>query len=81
MNGASEDKLTCKGLQRSRVKEGWKKFMAVLKTGVADGSVNMSFRLLGDSVFSYEQARLGLKSDYFKRKIAGNGIETSCLRL
>jgi hypothetical protein len=81
--GEQEDqlKITCKGIDKKKLDNAWKRYMTVLKTHVPDGVENISFRVFLNKMYTYRQRRLGLSAIYMKMIVGPDGFSTSPLNL
>ena len=77
-----ENKLSCKGLQKSKNDLAYATYKSVLTTGVSAGGTNSGFRCAPDGrVVTYEQDRDALGYFYGKRVVHEDGVHTSPLLL
>ena len=80
--GAGDDeKLTCKGMQKSRNAFTFEDYKNVLLTGVSGTGTNMGFRSMNGHMYTYTQDKHGLSYFYPKRKVLDDGITTTHLDL
>ncbi len=72
-------KMSCKGVQKHRVKNPYEIFKSVLDTGIARSSTNMGFRARNNTMYTYRQERCAFPYVYCKRVLHSDGRSTSPL--
>jgi G:T-mismatch repair DNA endonuclease (very short patch repair protein) len=79
----SDDKLSCKGLQRTRNAVTYEQYKRVLRTGNKEGGTNKGFRVDPKTgrVYTYQQERKSISFLYGKRKVQEDGVTTVPLDL
>ena len=75
----SVDKYSCKGIQKSLNKFGYKEYLDVLTNRVSGSGQNRGFRTVGSTMYTYSQNRHGLSYFYPKRKVLEDGVTTTYL--
>ncbi|RUS69038.1 hypothetical protein EGW08_023211 [Elysia chlorotica] len=71
-----QNKISCKGLNKTLNDLTKEKFLHVLKNRQSGGGSNKGFRSLKNAVFTYEQERKSLSFFYIKRRVCEDGIST-----
>ena len=74
-------KFSCKGLNKSTLKEPFASFQQVLDTGEIKSSTNQGFRTQDNTIFTYQQSKGGLSYFYCKREVMADGIHTKPLKI
>ena len=74
-------KFSCKGLNKSVLKEPFLSHQEVLKTGETKSSTNQGFRTRDNAIFTCQQSKGGLSYFYCKREVMGDGIHTKPLSI
>jgi hypothetical protein len=75
----SKLKMSTKGLSRKSLVDPLNQFKKVLFTGVPESGLNKGFRVKNNTIFTYEQSRMGLSYFYCKREVLSDGISTKPL--
>ena len=73
------NKSAAKGLSKHLNSLSKEQFLHVLHTKSNGGGINRGFRIVGNSVLTYEQYRSSLSYLYIKRKVSADGRTTSPL--
>ena len=74
-------KLSCKGVNKTRVVDPYRTFETVLDTQQPWLVRNQGFRAHNNSVYTYEQEKIGLSYFYCKRRVLLDGIHTEPLSI
>ncbi len=78
-NPTSDDekvKFSCKGVNKATVTEPLKTYQNVLNTTQTISANNIGFRAKNNTIFTYEQEKVGWSYFYIKRRVLGDGIHT-----
>ena len=77
-----DNKVSCKGIQKTRNRLTKEQYLDVLKTQKNGVGINRGFRVMPDgAVYTYAQTRHGLSYLYPKRKVLDDGVSTIPLDL
>ena len=74
-------KFSCKGLNKTVLKEPFPSYQKVLQTGETKSSTNQGFRTRDNTIFTYQQSKGGLSYFYCKREVMADGIHTKPLNI
>lgn len=72
----SNDKYSCKGVSKRCSEVNKDKYLNVLKTKQSSSGLNKGFRVVENSIYTYNQTRDGFSYFYPKRKVLADGITT-----
>ena len=72
----SDDKFSCKGINKKCNEIDKEKFLNVLLTRNSSSGLNKGFRVRNNSVYTYHQSRMGFSYFYPKRKVLSDGVST-----
>ena len=78
-NPTSDDekvKFSCKGVNKATVTEPLKTYQNVLNTTQTISANNIGFRAKNNTIFTYEQEKVGWSYFYIKRRVLGDGIHS-----
>ena len=73
--GAS-GKFSCKGVNKKCNEISKEKYLSVLLTRESNSGINKVFRVIDDSMYTYQQVRDGFSYFYPKRKVLEDGVST-----
>ena len=77
----TEDKFSCKGVNRKTNNVTKEKYMDVLLTKQSGSGTNRGFRTIDNQVYTYLQERSGFTYFYPKRKVLADGVSTAPLEI
>ena len=72
----SYDKFSCKGVNKTCNDINKEKYLNVLLTKQSSSGLNKGFRVVNNSMYTYEQVRDGFSYFYPKRKVLEDGVTT-----
>ena len=74
----AEDKFSCKGVNKKINEINKEKYLSVLLTKAEESSskINKGFRVIDNSMYTYQQVRDGFSYLYRKRKVLEDGVST-----
>lgn len=72
-------KLSCKGVNKFRIKDPMKIYKSVLDTRQSQDGENRGFRAMNNTIFTYSQIRSAFTYFYCKRVVSSDGISTNPL--
>ena len=75
-----EAKMSSKGVNKRQNELRWERYERALE-GSRDMATNRGFRMRNDSMYTYEQRKLGLSAYYDKRWVLEDGIHTEPIEL
>ncbi len=78
-NAENSTKLSCKGVNKRRVKNPVQLFEKVLETKQTMSACNVGFIARDNKVFTYDQTRASFTYFYPKRKVLDDGVSTTYL--
>ena len=70
------DKFSCKGVNKKTNEINEQKYLHVLLAKQNSGGLNKGFRVINNSMFTYEQVRDGFSYFYPKRRVLEDGLTT-----
>ncbi|CAH3132563.1 unnamed protein product [Porites lobata] len=70
------DKFSCKGVNKKTNDINKEKYLNVLLTKQSSSGLNKGFRVVNNSMYTYEQVRDGFSYFYPKRKVLEDGVTT-----
>ena len=70
------DKFSCKGVNKKTNDINKEKYVNVLLTKQSSAGLNKGFRVVNNSMYTYEQVRDGFSYFYPKRKVLEDGVTT-----
>ena len=70
------DKFSCKGVNKKTNDINKEKYLNVLLTKQSSAGLNKGFRVVNNSMYTYEQVRDGFSYFYPKRKVLEDGVTT-----
>ena len=70
------DKFSCKGVSKKTNEINKEKYLNVLLTKESSAGLNKGFRVVDNTMFTYQQVRDGFSYFYPKRKVLEDGITT-----
>ena len=70
------DKFSCKGVNKKTNDINKEKYLNVLLTKQSSSGLNKGFRVVNNSMYTYEQVRDGFSYFYLKRKVLEDGVTT-----
>ena len=70
------DKFSCKGVNKKTNDINKEKYLNVLLTKQGSSGLNKGFRVVNNSMYTYEQVRDGFSYFYPKRKVLEDGVTT-----
>ena len=73
------DKFSCKGVNKKTNDINKEKYVNVLLTEQSSAGLNKGFRVVNNSMYTYEQVRDGFSYFYPKRKVLEHGVSTQPL--
>ena len=73
------DKFSCKGVNKKTNDINKEKYLNVLLTKQSSSGLNKGFRVVNNSMYTYEQVRDGFSYFYPKRKVLEDGVTTMSL--
>ena len=76
---SSKSKYSCKGVNRNTNAINKDTYLRVLRSKVTGSAMNTGFRVRGNSVFTYTQAKDAFTYFYGKRKVLDDGVSTTYL--
>ena len=71
-----EDKFSCKGVNKRCNEISKDKYLSALLTKQSSSGINKGFRVVENSMYTYQQARDGFSYFYPKRKVLDDGVST-----
>ncbi|XP_069106330.1 uncharacterized protein [Argopecten irradians] len=74
-----ESKFSCKGINKSQLRHPINMYKDVLFKEETRSGINRGFRVVNNTVFTYEQNRCGFTGYYVKRRVLDDGIRTEPL--
>ena len=77
----SQDKFSCKGVNKKCNVIDKDKYLNVLLTKQNSSGVNRGFRVVDNNMYTYEQTRNGFSYFYPKRKVLADGVSTLPLHI
>ena len=80
-NTESRVKSSTKGLSKNALERPVDLFRSVLSDKISRGGRNVGFRARDNTIFTYNQQRLGLTYFYVKREVQADGVSTKPLDL
>jgi hypothetical protein len=72
----TDDKYSCKGLNKRLNTLTKDSYMDVLKTQINGGGTNIGFRAMNGHMYTYQQHRDALSFFYIKRQVLSDGVST-----
>ena len=75
------DKFSCKGVNKKTNDINKEKYLNVLLTKQSSSGLNKGFRVVNNSMYTYEQVRDGFSYFYPKRKVLEDGVTTMPLHI
>ena len=72
----SYNKYSCKGVNKRCNQINKEKYLNVLLTKQSSSGLNKGFRVIDNSMYTYQQVRDGFSYFYPKRKVLGDGVST-----
>ena len=72
----SYDKFSCKGVNKACNDINKEKYLNVLLTKQSSSGLDKGFRVVNNSMYTYEQVRDGFSYFYHKRKVLDDGVTT-----
>ena len=75
------DKFSCKGVNKKTNDINKEKYLNVLLTKKSSSGLNKGFRVVDNSMYTYEQIRDGFSYFYPKRKVLEDGVTTVPLEI
>ena len=71
-----KDKFSCKGVNKKTNEINKEKYLNVLLTKQSSAGLNKSFRVVNNTMYTYQQIRDGFSYFYPKRKVLEDGVTT-----
>ena len=75
----AKDKFSCKGVNKKCNEINKDKYLHVLLTKQNSSGVNRGFRVVNNTMYTYEQVRDAFSYFYPKRKVLADGVSTTPL--
>lgn len=75
------DKFSCKGVNKKTNEINKEKYLNVLLSKRSSSGINRGFRVINNTIFTYQQVREGFSYFYPKRKVLQDGVSTIPLEI